>query len=139
MANLNVILSGATIQVVNTVDSTTRVNSAQGNPTLPAAEDFYNLFFPIAAGGGTVITLPAATVWVAHVRNLGGINGTPAGNITVRFTATGGAQIAVADSPIIVPNGVFSYWNPTEGAGGLTGLTLIASVASTPVEILLAA
>lgn len=138
-ANINVILSGATVQVVNTTDSTTRVNSSSGNPTLGASESTYIDFLPIAAGGGTALTLPAATIWVLYVRNLGGTNGTPSGNITVQFQAAGGALNTTANSPIVLPNGVFMYWNTAESAGGITAVTLVASVASTPVEILMAA
>lgn len=138
MPNLNVILSGATLQVVDTATSTTRVNSSLGNPTLGAAVESYIDFLPIAAAG-TALTLPAATIWALCIRNLGGINGTPAGNITIRAQAIGGALPAAADSPIIVPNGCYVYINPTTGAGGLIAVTLVASINLTPVEILLAA
>lgn len=137
-ANVNIILSGASIQVVNTVDSTTRVNSTVGNPTLGGANAVYDNFLPIAAGAGTTITLPSGTVWVVYVKNQGGINGSPSGNITVQLTVAGGAQIASGSSPVLLPNGVFMYWNTAETTGGITGVTLIASVANTPVEILLA-
>lgn len=138
MANLNVVLSGATLQVVNTADSTVRVNSSLASPTLPAAESSYSDFLPILAAG-SAMTLPAATIWVLAIRNLGGINGTPAGNITVRKQVTGGALTAAADSEIIMPNGVYIYWNTTETAGGIVAVTLIASVNLTPVEILMSA
>lgn len=138
-SNLNVILSGATLQVVNTTDSTTRVNSSLGNPTLGGSESTYIDFLPIATTPGTTITLPAATIWCLSVRNLGGINASPSGNIQVQLTVTGGVQFAAASSPLILPNGVFVYWNPAETAGGITAVTLIASVANTPVEILMAA
>jgi hypothetical protein len=138
-SNLNVILNGLSIQVVNTTDSTTRVNSSAGNPSLGASESTYTDYLPIAAGGGTTLTLPAATIWILYVRNLGGTNGTPSGNIQVNFTVTGGAAITAANSPIVLPNGVFAYWNTAESAGGITAVTLIASVANTPVEILMAA
>lgn len=138
-SNLSVILSGAALQVINTVDSTTRVNSSLGSPALPASESSYTDFLPIANGAGTVLTLPAATIWVLCVRNLGGINATPAGNITVQAQATGGALPAAANSPIVTPNGVFLYWNIAETAGGIIAVTLVASVNLTPVEILMAA
>lgn len=137
-ANLNVSLAGAVLQVVNTVDSTTRVNSSQGNPTLGASESTYIDFLPIALAG-TALPLPAATIWFLVIRNLGGINGTPAGTITVRQQVTGGALVAAADSPIILANGIHAYINVAETAGGVIAVTLIASVANTPVEILMAA
>lgn len=138
-SNLNVILSAATLQVINTVDSSTRVNSSLGNPSLPAAESTYIDFLPIATGGGTVLTLPAATIYVLCIRNLGGINATPSGNITVQVQANGGALPTAANSPIILPNGVYAYWNVAETAGGIVAVTLVASVANTPCEILMAA
>jgi hypothetical protein len=139
-SNLNIILSGATLQVINNTDSSTRVNSSLGSPTLGGSESTYIDFLPIAVGPtGTVLTLPAATIWVLCVRNLGGTNSTPSGNIQVQFTVTGGTQIALASSPIILPNGVFAYWNTAETAGGITAITLVASVANTPAEILMAA
>lgn len=138
-SNINVVLNGATVQVINTTDSTTRVNSSSGNPTLAASESTYIDFLPIATGAGTTLTLPAATIWVLYIRNLGGVNSTPSGNIQVNFTATGGAAIGAANSPIVLPGGVFMYWNSAETAGGITAVTLISSVANTPVEILMAA
>lgn len=136
-SNLSVILSGATLQVVNTVDSSTRVNSSLANPTLPAAVATYIDFLPILGGGGTVLTLPAATIWVLAIRNLGGINGTPAGNVTVQIQVTGGALQTAANSPVVAPNGVYLFWQPTETANGIIAVTLVASVANTPCEILM--
>lgn len=138
-SNLSVVLGGAALQVINTTDSTTRVNSSLASPALPASVETYIDFLPIAAGGGTILTLPAATIWVLAIRNLGGINGTPAGNITVQAQATGGALPAAANSPIVLPNGVWLYWNTAETAGGIIAVTLVASIAATPAEILMAA
>lgn len=137
-ASLNVILSGATLQVVDNTTSTTRVNSSLANPTLGAAVETYIDFMPIGVGG-TAITLPAATIWALCIRNLGGINGTPAGNITVRKQVTGGALVAAVDSEVLVPNGVYIFLQPTTGANGIIAVTLVASIANTPVEILMAA
>lgn len=137
-SNIAVTLGGAALQVVNNSDSTTRVNSSLGSPSLAASESSYIDYLPIAAAG-TILTLPAATIWVLAIRNLGGINATPAGNITVQIQATGGALNSAANSPIIVPNGVYLYWNPAETAGGIIAVTLVASVNATPVEILMAA
>lgn len=139
MANLSVILSGATLQVIDTSASTTPVNFSLNNPTLPAAVESFIDYLPIANGAGTVLTLPAATIWVFAVRNLGGINGTPAGNITIQVQVTGGALPAAANSPVIAPAGVYAFWNQTEGANGIIAVTLVASVNLTPVAILMAA
>jgi hypothetical protein len=52
---------------------------------------------------------------------------------------TGGALVAAADSPIILPGGIHAYINIAETAGGVIAVTLVASVANTPVEVLMAA
>lgn len=108
------------------------------SPTLNASESTYIDFLPITVAD-FALTLPAATIWVLAIRNLGGINGTPAGNITVRVQPTGGALPSAANSPIVLPNGVYIYWQTAETAGGIVGVTLNASIASTPVEILMSA
>jgi hypothetical protein len=138
-SNLNVTLNGAVMQVVQTTDSTTRVNASLNNPSLPASESTYIDYLPIATGAGTIVPLPAATVWVFAMRNLGGINSTPAGNISVLIQVAGGALTAIANSPIVLPNGVFLYWQQAETAGGIIAVTLVASVANTPAELLMAA
>lgn len=138
-SNLSVILSGAAWQVVDTVTSTTPVNFGLNNPTLPATVETFIDFLPIATGAGTVLTLPAATIWVLGVRNLGGINSSPAGNVTVQLQVTGGTLQSAANSPVVAPNGVFLFWQPTETANGIIAVTLVASVANTPAAILMAA
>jgi hypothetical protein len=135
--NLNIVLSSAILQVVQNTDSSQRVNSPV-SVTLPGAEASYFEYLQIAAGGGSVIPLPAVTIWVACVMNLGGVNGSPAGNLTVQYQAVGGALNSAANSRVIVPLGIDWYFNPTEGAGGIQALTLVASVANTPARILLA-
>lgn len=137
MANLAVTLSGAVIQVINSADSSVRVNSSWASPSLAAAVETYIDFLPVTVGA-LVLTLPAGTIWVLGIRNLGGINGTPAGNITVQYQVTGGALNSAANSPIVLPGGVFAYWQQVETAGGIIAVTLTASVAATPVEIIMA-
>lgn len=138
-SNLNVVLSSAILQVILNSDSSARVNSNQASPTLAAAEASYIDFFPVAAGGGSVMPLVAATVWVLAIRNLGGQNGSPAGNITVQAQPVGGALPSAANSPIVLPGGVYIYWQTAETAGGIVAVTLVASIAATPVEFLSAA
>ena len=138
MANLAVTLSGATIQVINSADSSVRVNSSWASPSLSASVETYIDFLPVTVGA-LALTLPAATIWVFGLRNLGGINGTPAGNITVQYQVTGGALPTTANSPIVLPNGIFAYWQTTETAGGIVAVTLTASIANTPVELIMAA
>jgi hypothetical protein len=138
-SNLSVILSGPSMQIVNTTDSTTRANAPLNSPTLPAAEATFIDFLPIAAGAGTILTLPAATIWVFGVQNLGGVNGSPAGNITIQIQVTGGALQTAVNSPVIAPLGVYLFWNQVETANGIIAVTLVASVANTPVQLMMAA
>lgn len=136
-ATLNVTLNGAVAQVINTVDSSTRVNSSLGNPTLGATDSIYTSFYPVSSGSGNVITLAGTNgSWVVYVKNLGGQNSLPSGNITVQIQVTGGTLTSTANSPILPPGGVFMYWCPAESAGGVIAMTLVASVNATPVEIL---
>ena len=110
-----------------------RLNGVVGTVTLQATASFYDAYLQAAAGGGTVLALPAATVWVVYVKNLHATQ-----NLTVQLTVAGGVQISAANSPILVPGGVFMYWNPAEAAGGVTGVTLVGSGANTSAEVLLA-
>jgi hypothetical protein len=140
MANVNINLAGASLQVFDTLNTFFRVNVPEAALVLPASVALYDAYFAVAAGAGTAITLPAATIWFAWVRNLSGT-----ANITVQHQATGGALQTAANSLILTPQnantpgGIWMYANPTEGAGGLIGLTLISSIAGQPVEILLGA
>lgn len=136
-SNLNIILSGAAWQVVDNTSSTTPVNFSLSNPTLGGSVESFIDYLPVAAGGGTVLTLPAATIWVLGIKNLGGINASPAGNITVQIQVTGGVLQTAANSPVIAPNGVFLYWQPTESANGIIAVTLVASIANTPVALIM--
>lgn len=138
-SNLNVTLAGAILQVINTVDSSTRVNSSLGSPTLPATESTYIDFLPIATGAGTVIPLPATTIFFFFMKNLGGVNGQPSGNIQVLIQPVGGVLASAANSPMVLPGGLFIYANTAESAGGLLAVTLVSSVANVPVELLMAA
>jgi hypothetical protein len=133
VANINVVLNSASIQVLDLTTNLFRLNSTVGTVTLAATTSFYDAYFLAGTGAGTVVTLPAATVWVVYVKNLHATQ-----NVTVQLTVAGGAQISAANSPIVVPGGVFMYWNPSEGAGGVTGVTLIGSGASTTCEVLAA-
>jgi hypothetical protein len=98
------------------------------NPSLLATTVFYDSFAQVISPTTLVITLPASgTVWVVYVRNLGS-----AGNLTMNFTPVGG----VASSLTLVPGGFNLYFNPTEGGGGITALSLTASTGTIPAEVL---
>jgi hypothetical protein len=105
-----------------------------GTITLAANTSFYDAYFQAPTSPGTVLALPAATVWVVYVKNLHATL-----NVTVQLTVTGGVQIVAASSPLVTAGGVFMYWCSSEAAGGVTGVTLIGSGANTSCEVLLAA
>lgn len=131
--NVNVQLTGASITVLDQATSTYRVNSPIGTLTLAATSATYDSFVPIANGAGTVLDLPASPVQLVYVKNLDG-----AANLTVQLTVQGGAQISVANSPVLLPGGVFMYWNVVETTNGIVAVTLISSVNGTAAEVLLA-
>lgn len=134
MANINVSLNSASIQVLDQASNLFRVNSVVGTITLAATASFYDAYLQAGSGAGTVLTLPAAQIWVVYVKNLHASQ-----TLTVQLTVIGGVQISAANSPILPPGGVFMYWNPVETAGGITGVTLIGSAGNTSAEVLLAA
>ena len=136
MPNLNVILDAANIQVIDTASTAYpnqyRVNSPIGDITLAASVARYESYFNVASSSGTSLNLPATTLWAFYVKNLDAV-----ANITVQIQATGGSLTSAANSPILTPGGVYIYWNPSEGAGGIIAATLISSVGNTAVELLM--
>jgi hypothetical protein len=129
MANLSIVLA-ATLTVSDTTlsPSPTIVSRSFNNPTNAATVSFYDPFFQAAAG--TVVPLPAATCFIAYVKNLDA-----AANLTVSWTAVGAAG---ASTFLLVPGGVFVYFCPTEGAGGFTAMTLTASAGTINTEVFVA-
>jgi len=131
--NVNVILDAASVQVIDTVTNTYRVNSAIGDITLAANESSYQSFAAIATTG-TALTLPAATIWVVYVKNLDATQ-----TLTVQVQPTGGVLPSAANSPVLPPGGVYIYWAPLETSGGITAVTLKSSSGPMAAEVLLAA
>lgn len=129
MANLSVVLS-ANITVADSTlsPSPTIISRSFNNPTLAATVSFYDPFFQVT--GATTVNLPSATCWVAHVKNLDA-----AANLTVAWTAVGAAG---SSTFLLVPGAVFEYFNPTEGAGGFTAMTLTPSAGTISAEVFLA-
>lgn len=130
MPNLSAILS-ASLTVTDTTLSPSPqiITRSLNNPTLAGTVCFYDPFFQ-ASNAGSAVTLPAATCWVAFVKNLDA-----AANLTVAWTAIGAAG---SSSMLLVPGGVFLYFQPTEGAGGFTAMTLTASAGTINTEVLIA-
>lgn len=135
MANSNVLLDAASVQVIDLATNTYRVNSGIGTITLQANVADYESFKSIASGAGTVLTLPQTTVWFLYVKNLD-----LSALITVQVQVTGGTLITAANSPVLNPGGVYIYANSSEGAptGGIVGVTLVSNVGNTAVELLTA-
>lgn len=63
------------------------------------------------------------------VKNLDATN-----NITVTYTPVGGGSSTL----VLVPGGVFIYFQPSEGAGGITILSLQSSSGTISAEVLIA-
>ena len=133
MANVNVVLNSASIQVLDLTTNLFRINSPVGTITLAATAVFYEPYFQAAASPGSGLSFPAGVLFVVYVKNLSTTN-----NIQVQFGVAGGAQLTAAQSPLLLPGGAFIYWNTVETSGGIVILTLIGSAANTPAEVLLA-
>jgi len=135
MANLNVQLAGANLQVIDTVASVQRVQSPIATIVAQTAASFYDPYFLVPSPGPVALTLPGATVWNVAIRNISGSN-----NISVTATPAGGSAWI---SPLVIPPaGVFIYmatFSSNPAAGGLTALSIGASAGNTFAEILLAA
>jgi hypothetical protein len=131
MPNLSIVLAANITESDTTLSpSPTIVSRSLNNPTLAATTSFYDPFAQVINPTTLVITLPVSgTVWVVYVKHLG-----IAGNLTVTFTPTGGAP----ETLVLVPGGVFVYFQPSEGAGGITALSLSSSAATIPAEVLVA-
>lgn len=130
MANLSVVLSANITLADSTLSpSPTIVSRSFNNPTLAATVSFYDPFFQ-ASNAGSAVTLPAATCWIAFVKNLDS-----AATLTVAWTAVGAAG---SSSMVLVPGGIFVYFQPSEGAGGFTAMTLTASAGTINTEVFLA-
>jgi hypothetical protein len=130
MPNISVLLN-ATLSATDTTltPSATIVTRNLNNPTLAATVVFYDPFFQ-ASNGGSAVTLPAATCWIAYVKNLDATT-----NLTVAWTAVGASG---SSTMLIVPGGIFLYMQPSEGSGGFTALTLTSATGTINTEVLVA-
>lgn len=130
MPNLSCLLN-ATITATDTTlsPSPTIIIRNLNNPTLAAITTYYEPFFQ-ASNLGSVVNLPAATCFIAYVKNLDG-----AALLTVAWTAVGAAG---SSTMILVPGGVFIYFQPSEANGGFTALTLTASAGTISAEVFVA-
>ena len=128
MPNLSVVLAAQVNITDTTLTPSQQIVTRQlNNPTLAATVTFSDQFFQCT--GATVVPLPAATVWIVYVRNLD-----LAANLTVTYTPAGG----VASNMLLVPGGLFLYFQPSEGAGGITALTLTPSAGTISADVIVA-
>ncbi len=128
MPNLSVVLAASVNVTDTTLTPSQQIITRQlNNPTLAATVTFSDQFFQCT--GATIVPLPAATVWIVYVRNLD-----LAANLTVTYTPAGG----VASNMLLVPGGLFLYFQPSEGAGGITALTLTPSAGTISADVIVA-
>ena len=129
MANINVQLIGASLQVVDNTGTVTRVNSNLGVLLFAGTSSFYDSYYQVGTSPVS-LTLPGTTVQVLYVRNLHATQ-----TVTVTATPSGGASVTLG---VLQPGGLVFYLNPGTTSGGYTAVSLSASGPSTPVELLLA-
>lgn len=135
MSTMNVLLSGLfSVTDTTLTPSPEIINRQLNDPTLAATTSFYDPFFQTINGTKT-INLPAATVWVAYVRNL-----SSSGNMTLNFTPAGGSTqtVVLVAGATAGAGGIFLYFQPAETAGGITAMSITAA-AVLPACILVAA
>jgi hypothetical protein len=129
---LNVTMS-VTLQVFDTTapgNNQCIVNRPYAFANANAAVNSFESNLVVPTSPGVNLVLPAATIWMASVVNKG------SNNIQLTFTATGNPP---AIAPLILPGGIWSYFQPTETAGGITVMTLTAISGPSLAEVLLAA
>jgi len=116
-SNLSTVLSATLVVSDATLSPPPQIVIRQlNNPTLNGTTVFYDPFLQAATGGGTSITLPASTCFIGYVKNL-----TANVNLTVAWTAVGASG---SSTMLLLPGGVFIYFQPATSGGGFTAMTL---------------
>lgn len=132
MANNNIQLSGAALQIVDTTASVTRVNSTIATLIAQTNASTYEAYLLLTAAPLNV-GLPATTCWNLYVRNTSG-----SATINVTLTPSGGSAWV---SPLVLPPSFvllsLGSYAANPAAGGFTALTLSAS-ANAYVELMVA-
>lgn len=129
MPNVNAILANATLQVFDTSTSVIRVNTPLGNQILAATNATYYSDFTVTTTP-TNVTLGNATVWAAFLRSWS----TNTVNISAAIQPAGGS----AATYLLLPGGIWMYWQQAESAGGITQVQLSVASSTAICEILLA-
>lgn len=131
MPNLSILLNAILSATDTSLNpSPTIFTRNLNNPNLTTGLVFFANEFFQASNAGSPVTLPAATCWIAYIKNLD-----PATNLTVAWTAVGAAG---SSTFVCVPGGVFIYFQPTEAAGGFTAITLTAAAGTINTEVFVA-
>lgn len=121
---LNAILSATDTL---TTPSPTVFSRNLNNPNLAVATTFFaDMYFQANSGGSSVPLPGGGPSFVGYVKN-----NDVATNLTVSWIAVG----AAASTFVMVPGGVWIYFQPTEGAGGFTSLTLTAAAGTINTEV----
>jgi len=130
-SNLSTVLSASIVVSDATLSPPPQiVVRSLNSPTLAGTTVFYDPFLQ-AASGGTTVTLPAATCFIGYVKNL-----SSATNLTVAWTAVGASG---SSSMLLLPGGVFIYFQPATSGGGFTAMTVTAASGTCSCEVLVGA
>jgi hypothetical protein len=132
VANVNVQLTGAALQVIDNAASTIRVNSPISTIVGQTAASVYDAYFQLSTVA-TVISpflVTAGPAWQIYIRNISGSN-----TVSLLLTPTGGS--AWASPLILVPNAVFIYmatYSTNPASGGVSLISMTASANNTFIE-----
>ena len=135
MANVNVQLASAALQIIDNAASIQRVNSPITTIIGQVNAAFYDPFILIPNPGPLSLVMPAAVVWLVVIRNTNGTN-----TISITGTPAGGA--AWASPYVLPPNGIFltmATFASNPAAGGFSAISVSSNGANTYAEVLLAA
>ena len=130
MPNLSILLNAIlTATDTSLSPSPTIFTRNLNNPNLTTGLVFFAQEFFQAANTGSAVPLPAAICWIGYVKNLDA-----ATNLTVNWTPVSGS----AQNFVLVPGGLFIYFQPTEAAGGFSAMTLTAAAGTISAEVFVA-
>lgn len=135
MANLNVQIAGATVQIIDNSVSVIRVNTPIANVVGQVSASIYDAYYLVTNPGPAAFGLPAATVWTVYIRNISGTN-----SVSVVLTPAGGT--AWTSPYVMPPNSIFyigASYSSNPASGGFTAMSLGSSGAGTYAEVMVSA
>ena len=117
------------LQVPNSVLSTTPINDQPGTATQPSTDVFYMPNFQIATSSTPILPANISQAQTVYIKNLD-----PANPITVVYTAVG-----FSSTSIVLPAGaVFLYFSPEiQTGGGISAIAATATSATVAAEVFL--